>query len=161
MEKIELDENNSFKVTESKTVNYIASAAFFLMFATAVFSGNIDFANHLRMSIALTGLLLLPAIAFLKKATSKNIIIEINSSGIYYYGQIITSWENYMSSKVTQDEVVRSLSDNFVLLIEYFRPEAGMSYICKLPLTNTQSKSEEEIIAAINYFVDQSATAAV
>jgi hypothetical protein len=155
MDENDLSKKNSFKVTESKLINYVASMAFFIMFSIAVASGNINFAQRFYISIVLIIVLLGSAVAFLAKALSNKIIIEINESGIYYYADLITSWEKYISSKVTQEEILGSLKDNFVLLIEYYKVAVGTNYICKISLTNTQNKSEEDIIAAINNYASQ------
>jgi hypothetical protein len=44
------------------------------------------------------------------------------------------------------------VSDNVVLTIEYYNDERDFFYQRTTKLTNTQNKSEEEIIAAIEFF---------
>ena len=78
-------------------------------------------------------------------------IILINKNGIYHYNKLITSWFNFVKANVTQEEKVMAISDNFILLIEHRNGQSKL-VIDKIPLTNTQDKSEEEIIAAIKYF---------
>ena len=100
----------------------------------------------------MTYLILVPAIYFIRKAfAKKKVIILINKNGIYYFNKQITDWFNFVKAHVTQEEKVMAISDNFILLVEHRNSQAKI-IVDKIPLTNTQDKSEEEIIAAIKYF---------
>jgi hypothetical protein len=44
------------------------------------------------------------------------------------------------------------LRDNFVLVVEYKKNGTKQGFRKKLPLTNTQDKSEEEVLEAVKFF---------
>ena len=97
-------------------------------------------------------LVAVPAFFFFAKALKAGtVIIRINKDGIFYFGEHITTWQFFIDAKVTQADKLWTIQDNFILLVNY-TDENGKKYRSKIPLTNNQDKSEEEIIAAIRYF---------
>jgi hypothetical protein len=78
--------------------------------------------------------------------------MKINKSGIYYAGQLVTSWSLYYDAVVQDDSDVGSFKDNFVLNLRYYSANYSLLYTRSIPLTNTQDKSEEEIIEAIRFY---------
>lgn len=78
--------------------------------------------------------------------------MEVNLYGFYYLGKEVTNWQNFISAKFTEEEKAFRVSDNFVLLLEYFKQDEPRSFITKIKLGNTQNKSEEEIIEAIEFY---------
>ena len=97
-------------------------------------------------------LVAVPAFFFFARALKAgNVIMKVNKDGIYYYTELVTNWQYFIDAKVTQADKLWTLQDNFILLINYTDGE-GKKYRSKIPLTNNQDKSEEEIIAAIRYF---------
>ena len=147
MEKLGPDSN--FVVKQSGGVFLVLGLLFTAMFIYTVFyfvEPQEDF------KFETTYLVLVPAIYFIMKAfAKKNDIIKINKNGIYYYGRLITNWFNFVKAHVTQEEKAFAISDNFILLVQY-KTAKGSIETEKIPLTNTQDKSEEEIIAAIKFF---------
>ncbi len=141
----------SFNVKESKGVNIIASIVFWIMFFSAVNYNEFEETTP-RTSVRLFYITIVPAIVFLLKSVNKKSIIEINKTGFYFHGALVTNWDNYISVRYAQEEKVMSLTDNFVLFIDYYNQEKGMRYVSKIKMSNTQNKSEEEIIAAIEHF---------
>jgi hypothetical protein len=141
--------NSNFVVKENGGVFLVLGILFTAMFIYSV----IYFRDPQKdVKFEFTYLLLVPAIYFIRKAfTKKKVIILINKNGIYYYNKLITSWFNFVKAQVTQEEKLMAISDNFVLLVEYRNGQSKL-ITDKIPLTNTQDKSEEEIIAAIKYF---------
>ena len=81
--------------------------------------------------------------------------ITINHTGIYYFGKLVSSWDNFKSACITQDDIPESIQDNFVLMVEHYKTGEDGYFIKKVPLTNTQNKSEEEVPAAVDFFCKQ------
>ena len=153
--KQELDPNGSFAVHESRGVNIVFGLIFLVIFFSTLFT--IEFNNFSFSSPHIAFLLtLFPAIFFFVKARRHKLIIEINAGGFYYLGRLITDWKHFISVKYVEEEKAFRISDNFVLLMEYFKPNASNSFIIKIKLGNTQNKSEEEIIEAIQFYHQQS-----
>lgn len=82
--------------------------------------------------------------------------MEVNAHGFFYFGKLITDWKHFISVKFTEEEKAFRISDNFVLLLEYFKPNEPNSFIIKINLGNTQNKSEEEIVEAVRFYHQQS-----
>ena len=99
-------------------------------------------------------LVLVPALLFIFRGFLHKTVITINASGIYQYGMLITAWKDLVNARITEEDIADSISDNFVLLIDYYSPERGGYFERKIPLTSTQTKSEEEIMEAINFFLE-------
>jgi len=80
-------------------------------------------------------------------------VFNINAKGIYEYNKLVTDWNNFMNAYINQDEITGDIKDNFILTIEYIKPGDEGYHIRRIPLTYTQTKSEEEIIDTINFFL--------
>ncbi len=146
-----MQQQDSFIVKDSKLVSILASVVFWLMFITSIFYNNFS-AIKPGVGFNLFQLTIIPAILFLVKAFRNKIVFEINAKGIYYYGELITNWENFISANYTQEEKTLSFHDNFILLIEYYKPGTGKDFITKIGLPNTLNKAEEDIIEAIKKY---------
>jgi hypothetical protein len=145
-------QNDSFTVKEAKSINILLSVIFFVLFFAMIgynqFATSSTQSADMRFYGSVAYGLLIPAVLFAIKAFKNNILIEINETGIFYSGSLVTHWENFISIRYRQEQEAESISDDFVLLIEYFKPGFATSYITKIGLSNTQDKSEEEIIEA-------------
>ncbi|HVF96410.1 MAG TPA: hypothetical protein VM871_03770 [Flavisolibacter sp.] len=146
-----LTEDSNFLVRENTVIHKILgfiSLSVFIVSLTSKADPGYEQTFHFEAIY----LMLLPAIIFLWKGFSKkSTIIKINRQGFFYYGKHITNWDNFVDARLAQDEIVISIQDNFVLFVRYKKNEGGI-YQRKFPLTNTQDKAEEEIIAAIRFF---------
>ena len=101
---------------------------------------------------------IVPAIIYTYKAFSQTSYLTVNNDGIFERNVLVTNWNNFVSAEINEEEIVGSYRDNFVLIINYYKENTGY-YVRKIRLTNTQDKSEEEIIAAINHFRSVSGSA--
>ena len=147
-----IQENSKcFLVKESRILDTTASLILWIMFFLAIYYGNFRGSTP-GMNVTIIYLTIIPAIFFFIRAVDNRSIIEINEKGFYYYGSLITSWENFISANYSQEEMDGNISDNFVLFIEHYKQDNDVSYVSKIPLTSTQNKSEEEIINAIRQF---------
>jgi hypothetical protein len=152
MSKTPLNKDSQFLVGEEKVMDYILAFLFFALFLY----GAIDAAsNQLIHANTLSYVFILfaaPALLFIIKAKSKRIYIRINKTGIYTDEQLVTDWPNLLNVYVDQKEVVLSIQDNFILVVEYRKDGFKQGFRRKIPLTNTQNKSEEEILEAVKFF---------
>ena len=149
MEKLNNDVD--FLVRENAILQFVLGGLFTAMFLVSLTDIiEYDYLGGFRFKAIYIALL--PAIYFIYKAVSKKKeIFKINKQGFYYYGKFITNWNNFIDAVVTQDKVVLTIQDNFVLFIQYTNEE-GRHFRSKYPLTNMQDKADTEIIAAIKFF---------
>lgn len=148
MQKEAVASDTSLIVKESVLMDFLLSFLLLVMFfaalVTAYFCENFPVKNF-QTIVFLT---LIPSLLFFGKGIKKKAIVEINATGIFYRGNFITSWDNFVNSYITQDE-------NPVLMVEYYVPEKGMNYISNLIMSDTQNKSDEQICAAIESFLSK------
>jgi hypothetical protein len=65
---------------------------------------------------------LLPSIIFLVRSYFHPTIITVNKDGFYYLGNLKTNWTNFISAEVTEEEKVGSYQDNFVFILQFYKP---------------------------------------
>lgn len=156
MAKVPLTTDSEFLVGEEKalvTVLGILFSGLFLYGAIdAILQGfkNLTYLNYLFV------IALIPALLFFRKARSKHIYIRINKTGIYHDEKFVTGWPELLKAHITQKETTITIQDNFQLVLEYLKIGSDKGFRRKIPLTNTQNKSEEEIMEAIQFFWKQS-----
>lgn len=91
-------------------------------------------------------------------------VMNINANGFFYYDRLLTSWANFVSAEFLDELPVQmsgsaGLSDQFYLYIKYYKDDKPGLFALKIPFTNTQDKSEEEILAAIRFYYQRSTVA--
>ena len=131
-----------FVVKESKGVNLVRGI-FFLMLAFAL------------VSISWYGwFMVVASIAVIASGFRNTVILIVNKNGFYYYGQLLTDWDHFISEEFIDDGPTMSttVKDQFYLLIKYYKEGQPGYYGRKIPFTDTHDKSEEEIIAAIKFY---------
>lgn len=154
MGKIPLSKDSEFVVGEDKILNYILAVLFFALFLYGFIDAgwrhfkNIDYQSYFFV------LALLPAIYCFRRGQSKRLYIRVNKKGIYKEGQLITGWSNLLKVYIAQEEkkAFFSIQDNFILVVEYRKEGFKQAFRRKIPLTNTQNKSEEEVLEVVNFF---------
>lgn len=142
-----------FIVKESKKMRLIIGI-FLLCFAVIMIR------DYVWMAIVAA----IPGIVSLVASTRDQVIMKINKSGFYYYGKLLTDWNNFVSAEFMDEMPVlmsgsAGLADKFSLYIKYYKTDQPGCFARKIPLTNTQDKSEEEIIAAVRFYYRHSAVA--
>ena len=135
-----------FVVKESKTMHLVIGILL-IIFSVIFFQGSILFGAV----AALAG------IVSLLKSRKDQTVMRINKTGFFYYGTLVTNWANFVSVDFVDEVPAISsssagLSDKFSLLLKYYKDERTGCFARKISLTNTQDKSEEEIIAAIRFY---------
>ena len=159
MATIILDKNNEFIVKEWKAMNIIIGVVFAILFVFALYNLGFNNRKSVWFFLFIAALIVVAFLRYGKQATSQSIIFRINSEGIYYYGKLVTGWDNFDNAYVTNEMEIGSFADNFELVIEFYRDDLLIRR--KIKLTNTQNKSEEEIYGAIMYFYKQHNAAGV
>jgi hypothetical protein len=141
-----LHTDSEFLVKDAKTSNLVIGIILVFFFLVTVTTSNGN-------NIEVVALFLIPAGFFLFKASKNKTIMRINKTGFYYYDRLETDWQHFHSAHVSHnEEIVGSINDNFLLMLQYYSPENGRLYRTRIPLTNAQDKAEEEIIAAIDFY---------
>lgn len=152
MAKTALHKDGQFTVGEEKALNYVMAFLFFALFMYGLVDAVLRKFVNIDYQSLVFALALLPAIMFFKKAKSKRIFIRINKKGIYRDEKLLTDWAHFIKAYLAQEQKVVSIKDNFVLMVEYRKRGISGSFRKSIPLTNTQNKSEEDVLAAVNFF---------
>ena len=154
MAKIPLTNDSEFVVGEEKVINYAMAVFFLALFLYGLIDAinrhfrNIDYQSYIF------ALALVPVIYCLRRAHSKRVYIRINKTGIYHHEQLVTGWPNFLKAFIAQKEKKSffNILDNFLLIVEYRKDGHKDGFRSKIPLTNTQNKSEEEVLEAVKFF---------
>lgn len=149
-----LTPDGQFLVGEYKLMHYFMVLFFLALFSYGVYDAwsrnftDIDYQSYVF------ALAIIPAIFILIKVGKGTIYIRINAKGIYQQERLVTTWANLRNVSLTQREkkYMFEQGDNFVLLLDYQPPGAPKPIRRSIPLTNTQNKSEEEVLAAVKWF---------
>lgn len=152
MAKRNLNPESEFVVSDEKWLVYLLAILFFGIFLYGLTDAILRGFKNLTYLSYLFFLLLIPAFLFYRKGRANRIYIRINKVGIYQDEQLVTRWPGFLNAFVTQKEKMLSIQDNFILVVEYLKADKQTGFRKKIPLTNTQNKSEEEVMEAIIYF---------
>ena len=141
----------AFEVRESKTLNYILSAAFLAMFIGFFFTVFPNWDNLIFIPI----LLFVSSLIYFLKAFRNRLIMRIDDFGITYKQYNVCDWVGfefaYLGHEFYESGSEGTLTERYFILITYFdKVNTKMQF--KIPMINTQSKSEEDIMYAINEF---------
>jgi hypothetical protein len=152
MAKKTLTRDTEFIVSEEKMLNLVVGFLFLGIFIYGLIDAINKGFSRLSYVSYIFFFLLIPAILAFKKASSKTVYIRVNKIGIYQNEELLATWDKFIKAYITQKEVVMTIRDNFLLVVEYVRDDPKKGYRRKIALTNTQNKSEEDIMAAIQFF---------
>ncbi len=147
-----LEKDSEFTVSEERILDYILAILFFVVFTTGLLyalKNNITGENVVGELLMLA---LVPSLMAFARARSKHIYIRINKTGIYQDEQLVAGWDKMIKAYIRQRQVTGQWQDNFILVLEYRKDVLVSGFRRKIQLTNTQNKSEEEIIEAIRFF---------
>ena len=161
MGKIPLNKDNEFIVGEDKVLDYIMASLFLGLFLYGTIDAILHHFTKFTYLNFVFGIALAPALIFFARARNKRVYIRINKTGIYQDEQFVTNWSNLLNVYLDQKEIVLSIQDNFILVVEYLKDGFEQGFRRKIPLTNTQDKSEEDVLEAVHFFwkEDQAGTA--
>ncbi len=151
MAKTSLTRESQFTVGENKLMSYVMAVLFLALFVYGVVDASLRHFKNIDYQSYVFLLALVPVIYCLKRARSGRVHIRINKKGIYQDERLVTDWAHLLDAHVTQKEVKWvSIQDNFILVLEYTRENKGMRR--SIPLSNSQNKSDEEVLAAVKFF---------
>lgn len=148
MSEQKLTAREDFLVKESKSINYIAGGILLAIFFISMMFGDYGWSNFL---FAL-GIFLIPGVIMIARGRRNSTIIRINKTGFYYAGRLVTDWKMFYDAVVQEKSKVGSYRDNFILDLRYYSADYSLIYTKSIPLSNTQDKAEEDIIAAIQFY---------
>ncbi len=150
---MKLEPNGDFIVGEEKILNAVLSVIFFGLFSYGVIDALMKKNYEPGVMPIFYALALAIALWFFKKFRSNRVFLRINQNGIYKDEELVTDWEHLLKAYITQKPArAISISDSFVLIIEYIKTDPDKGYRSVVPLTNTQNRSEEDIMEALKYF---------
>jgi hypothetical protein len=155
MGKTPLSKDSEFVVGEEKVLNYILAFLCFALFGYGIVDAVRRHFTNIDYQSFVFALALAPAYLFFRKARSNRVYIRVNKKGIFKEGQLVTGWSNLLKVYLAQEEkkTFFNIQDNFRLVVEYKKDGQGIRK--KIPLTNTQNRSEEEVLEAVNFFWNQ------
>lgn len=149
------------KISENKQADFIVrNSVVILVIIATVFLCMLACVFQYNTSLGTTGYIIVAALApvigyfIIKK--SKAALIRINRNGIYSHESLVTDWKHFKSA--TTDQLPLNIGDprdKVVLIVEHYNLTRDKLYTKKIPLHNTYNKSEEQILAAIDFFKKQ------
>ena len=149
-----LDANGQFIVGEYKLMHYFMALFFLALFGVGLYDAIARNFRDIDYQSYVFALAIIPAVLILVKVRKGTIYIRINAKGIYENERLVTQWSGLLNATLTQEEKkgIYDLGDKFILLLQYSKPGEAKPLIRKIRLTNTQNKSEEEVLAAVKWF---------
>ncbi len=142
IDQTELAENDVFVVKQSFPVILIAGGFVFVMILSGV-------SIELAPVILLVGI---AALVLLVLGLQNSEAIRIDCNGIYQSKELVTDWKHFAAAFISQAPEIGKTEDNFVLIVRFFKDGYDGNFKMTIPLTNTQNKSEEEVLEAIERF---------
>jgi len=152
MENQELTIDSVFEVGEMKWLDLSIGLFFSILF---IFTLNIDsnqIQSHFKVFFRAASIPFYLAVFFIVKAFLKKPSIQIDKTGFYHGSVLVTNWDNFISAELTQKEITGSITDNFIIIMDYYKTGEDGYFQREIALTNTQNKSEEEVLGAIKFF---------
>ncbi|MBL7746470.1 MAG: hypothetical protein JNM19_03535 [Chitinophagaceae bacterium] len=149
-----LTKDSEFTVGENRLMAYAIAVFFFILFMVAV----VDVVERRFRSIDYQSIIfafaIFGTIYMLRRAKSRAIYIRVNKKGIYEGGQLVTDWPHFLNAYISQDDkkAIYDIRDLFVLIVEYTKDGSPNGFRRKVPLSNNQNKSEEEVLEAVKFF---------
>ncbi len=149
-----LTKDGQFLVGEYKLMHYFMALFFLALFGYGLYDAIARNFTDIDYQSYVFALAIIPAVMIMIKVRKGTIYIRINSKGIYENERLVTQWSGLLIVTLTQEEKngIYDMGDKFILLLQYTRPGEPKPLIRKIRLTNTQNKSEEEVLAAVKWF---------
>lgn len=149
-----LSSDRDFIVGEAKIINYFMAIFFIALFVYGLVDPIKNNFKSIDYQSIIFAFALLPAIFCIRRAKNKRVYIRVNKTGIYENEKLLTGWEGLLKVYIDQAEKkwLINIQDNFILVVEYRGNDLKKGFRRKIPLTNTQNKSEEEVLEAVQFF---------
>lgn len=154
MGKTPLTKETEFIVGQEKVLNYVMGCIFLALFLYGLVDPIKHHFKNIDYQSIVFVLALAAAIYCFKGAQSKRVYIRVNKTGIYQDEKLVTDWPGLIKVYISQREKTGliNLLDNFILVVEYRKDHTKAGLRRKIPLTNYQNKSEEEVLEAVQFF---------
>jgi hypothetical protein len=154
MPKAPLTKDSEFTVGEEKVLLYIMAILFFALFMYGLIDAIRRHFTNIDYQSIIFAFALLPAIYCIRRAKSNRVYIRINKKGIFKDEKLVTDWAGFVKASLTQKPKTRiiEIQDNFLLILEYRKAGIKQHFRSQIPLTNTQNKSEEDVLQAVSFF---------
>lgn len=155
MGKQPLTRESQFVVGDEKILLIIIGILFVLFFGYGVYDAAQRGFRQIDPQSFIFAAAIFPAIICFRKARANSVHIRINRKGIYEAERLVTTWDNFIKAALIQKKKGRKIydvRDNFQMLVQY-RKEGSLQILeRRIDLTNTQNKSEEEVMEAVRFF---------
>lgn len=143
--EIEFSEDKPFEVKNS-----VGILLFMIIFGIILFVSSLSSNDGLPLVYKLY--FVFPAVAGIIGLIFRQPLIIVDKNGIIASGRRITNWANFAAADFRERPLVGRYNDNFLLLVEYSKPNFPGYFVSTITLTNTENKSEEAVLAAIKFF---------
>ncbi|RYE53814.1 MAG: hypothetical protein EOP48_13595 [Sphingobacteriales bacterium] len=149
---LELENNfDFFEVRQSRKLLFLISAILFAILIGFLNTVSVGLNNFLPVFIFLTAMCVAAFIGGLHNST----IIRVDYSGFYYRKTLICDWKSFESAFLGHEfyQSGRSLAvhERYYIIVYYYNQD-NQRYQLKINMSETQDKSEEEIMCAIEEF---------
>lgn len=157
MDKLELDPDGRFTVKDSAFMNAFIGVLLILFCIGLLVSRNYEAGNGYSEAYLICFLLLASAVYCFVRADKKKVYIVIDTNGIFYQGKQVTNWTNFRNSYIKQEEYrgvagTPGLEDKFKIVVLFYNPADGITYMYQMSTSDGMDKSEYDIITAISHF---------
>lgn len=166
MAKKQLTIDSEFTVGEEKALDFILSFLAFSLFVYGLVQTIRNGLSEVNYSTIIYFMGLVLGVLFLRKGLSKRIYIRINKKGIFQDEELVTTWDKFLKATIEQGRpqkkngsllptakgTLAKIQDNFALVVEYIKESPTNGFRRRIPLTNTQNKSEEDVLEAVKFF---------
>ena len=140
-----------FEVRQSRKLLFLISAILFAILIGFMNTVPVGQRSFLPIFLFLTAMCVAAFIGGLQNST----IIRVDCSGIYYRKNLVCDWNRFESAFLGHEfyQTGRSLAvhERYYIIVYYFNQD-NQRYQLKINMSETQDKSEEEIMSAIEGF---------
>jgi hypothetical protein len=89
-----------------------------------------------------------------RKDKDASIYIEIDKDGIWVQNQLLTDWNNYISSAIKKEYVEDNNNEKLIINIKYYKEGERGYFLNQLFFNGNEDKTEYEVIDAIQCFYE-------
>jgi hypothetical protein len=141
-----------FIVRQSATMNVVCGVAMLSVFVATLISAKFSVEGMMMSAL----LFVTTGVFFIIRGLKKQELLKINWTGVYQHGALVCRWRDFHKAWLTQKEVTMSIKDNFVIMFQYNSADQTKLYTRTIRMLNTQDKADDEVIAAIRFYYENS-----
>ncbi|MCX6210484.1 MAG: hypothetical protein NTZ59_13540 [Bacteroidetes bacterium] len=87
-----------------------------------------------------------------KKDKNASMFIEIDKQGIWVHNQLLTDWNNYITSFITKEYIGENNTEKLTINLEYYKDGENGFFLNHLHFDGNEDKTEYEVMDAIQYY---------